>query len=73
MFTFPLFFPAKTEAASALILKSVTNGGREKDREDFPIPTPAFPDECEQNIRRAGREKENHRVTKKGKKQGYYY
>lgn len=34
----------------------------------FPPVSMALPDECEQNIRRAGREKESHRVTKGRKK-----
>lgn len=48
-------------------------GGRNRDREDSLNPSSlcgslVFPDECVQNIRRAGREKESHKVTKKGEK-----
>lgn len=48
-------------------------GGRNRDREDSLNPSSlcgslVFPDECAQNIRRAGREKESHKVTKKGEK-----
>ena len=46
--------------------------GGEKEIPSNVCGSPAFPDECEQNIRRAGGEKENHRVAKRGKK-GYYY